>query len=369
MAKGGCCGSKEEDTCCEALNVVVAVLAVVLAAVAAVASALSGHHLTAEGLDGLGVAEQQLQALLQGVVLSQVPVLLLDLVAAAAVWLSFFHCGILNTRCVHCLTTSGMLCFLRVLVCLTFLLELIASQVVVVWRCVLSATSFLCGTNAGLVNQAQAIVQSAKSTLPSGGNSTLGFAGLFANLDLPSYCQASRGELEESSTRILALACLLAVVSQALLAGALNGEKERVGVHEEHERGLLGALSREASDLASHSSLLRAAGEELHGFVAEPDMLHAASGWVSSKVASAAAGAQGASYGQRFGEALGGSKGGEMGREIGQALGGSLGRAAGYEAGLHPSSAVSAAQLAFRGHSLAEEASQELRHFAADGHF
>eukprot|EP00418_Pyrodinium_bahamense_P075434 CAMPEP_0179069204 /NCGR_PEP_ID=MMETSP0796-20121207/30389_1 /TAXON_ID=73915 /ORGANISM="Pyrodinium bahamense, Strain pbaha01" /LENGTH=303 /DNA_ID=CAMNT_0020766267 /DNA_START=5 /DNA_END=916 /DNA_ORIENTATION=+ len=258
MTKGGCCGP-EDGRCCEALNVAMAILALFLAMAAAVASAASGRQLAMEGCPGLGSAGGRLQALLRVLLFSRTLVLLLDLFAAAAVWLSFFHCGILSARVVHCITMPGTLCFLQVLVSLAFFMELIASLSVVAWRCMLSTVSFLCNTSEGLVLQAQTVVQTLRSSMPGGGNSTHGFASLFANVDLPQYCQAQRPELVEGVTRVVMLACLLAVVSQALLAMALNGEKERAGVHEALEHGIMATISHEASNFSSKSSMLNSA--------------------------------------------------------------------------------------------------------------
>jgi len=260
----------------------------------------------------MGAAGLRIQAAFRMFPYCHIPVLMLNFIGAMAVWLSFFHCKCLPESVVDCMTASRSLCVLRVLVMISFGFDLLASQVILVWRCVLSALSFVCGTSAGLMNEAQEVVQAARTALQqraasgnTGATSSLGFAGLFAGLDLPTYCASSGGQQEEEGSARITVACLLAVVAQVLLAMALNGEKERADVHEQHQ-GIVGMLhdeadavnsllsnsemvqnlsSRahrledEAKDFASHNSFLKAVSREARDLRGQSeDFMHSISG-------------------------------------------------------------------------------------------
>merc|ERR1719296_509119 len=81
-------------------------------------------------------------------------------------------------------------------------------------------------------------------------------------LDLLQYCKMS-GSGKDGSGVFLLMGCFLSVLSQALMAIALNGEKERVTVHEEHEvEGLMHSVKH---DSQSAMKLLSAAAHDPSG--------------------------------------------------------------------------------------------------------
>merc|ERR1712083_276807 len=66
-------------------------------------------------------------------------------------------------------------------------------------------------------------------------------------LDLNNFCP--HAALLGGQMALFWFGCVLALVSQALMAIALNGEKERVAVHEQHEEAAMGGARGEAMNL------------------------------------------------------------------------------------------------------------------------
>lgn len=71
-------------------------------------------------------------------------------------------------------------------------------------------------------------------------------------LDLNTFCP--QAEHLSGQMALFWVACVLALVAQALMATALNGEKERVAVHEQHEEASMGGARGEGMNLLSQAN-------------------------------------------------------------------------------------------------------------------
>lgn len=191
--------------------------------------------------------------------------LLLDLVVAAVMCLSTFECDCcMSSTVMHCVTKASSLSFWSFLVWCSFLFQLAVSTFVMVGFVLIDFLVFLCNTDSGTINQAQALVYEISNfTSPAAANTfqplgtknvtdtpIISLLGIMHHLDIPQFCinacnvssidfvvacGTSATRLDDTAA-FLCIGCLLVTVSQALMATALSGEKERVSVHELHER-------------------------------------------------------------------------------------------------------------------------------------
>jgi len=304
--------------CHELLNVVLSLLALSLSFFAAVTGSIWGTA------DVLGHSK----SILSVVSLGYGGILLLNVASSAAIWLSSFHCECLHGAAVRCLTSPSTLCSLRVLASATFLLQLALAQFLLARHCVMASLAFMCGLPHGMIIETQEVMDALGATPPPHGTvaAFLRIRDPLSSLSLQQYCGSSVGSNDVMLCNWLV--CFAAVVSQALMAVALNGEKERVGVHELHEKAGLAVLLE----------------GEFDGLLKQTDHLQALSHQTASKLGSAYATAED-SWGSH---AL--SSG--AGRAIGSALG------AVKSQGPQPHAAMLAAHMA-------GQASQQLQELKA----
>lgn len=267
------CCSTSHAGCCEQSNVALAVCALILSALAAaggVASGLgAGRCCDGDTLNSLKVLEWALPVWCSGVAM-------LNLLCAVAVWLSFFHCACAGRLLVQCLTTSRALCCLRVLVMATFVAQLALSQYLLVWRCAVSTLSFICGLPEAEAAWAQQVLQALAVSHGDGtAASLLHLQDVIRETDIQHYCDPSQAT--GVAPRLAWPASLLLVLTQALMAVALNGEKERVGVHELSELAAFAGLPSEDARSLSLPTESPESHKEQHSD-AHPRALRAASG-------------------------------------------------------------------------------------------
>jgi len=219
-----------------------------------------------ECLSGLSEGAGALHGLMWTLAFSYIVLLVLNAISATTLLLSHFAFESLEDNLVvHALTSSRALCTLMSFTVLTFLLQLIRLGYTISLQGALAFLASVCNRGPGVVYLAQELIYTmGNASAASGGGGFNPYSkampygshvassdyvdtdAMVSRIDLMKYCKAS-GNGKDGSGSLLLWGCFLSVVSQALMAIALNGEKERVIVHEQHEmQGFLAAAQDEA---------------------------------------------------------------------------------------------------------------------------
>lgn len=203
--------------------------------------------------------------------------LLLNGLACTAICLSQFHCeSALTCACTHTLTSSTSFCVLRVICFLTFLAEMYFCFIVLIGTVGVYVLDFICRMGSTTVFHAQEVIWEMGNFTATGrdpfdpyatGNFTdakladtpvFSLSKIMQTVNLNDFCP--HASLLGGQMALFWVGCMLALVSQALMAIALNGEKERVAVHEQQEQvggaraenmNLLGPVNSGASSALS----------------------------------------------------------------------------------------------------------------------
>eukprot|EP00439_Symbiodinium_sp_Y106_P031526 s2021_g3.t2 len=176
--------------------------------------------------------------------------------------LSTFHCeSMMQFFFAHMATTSHAFCILRMISFTTLLVQLFLSSEILVGAGVALFLNFVCHLGSTTRFHVQEVIWEIGNFTKTGrdpfdpyrtgsmqeANSAdthfISVARLLQHLDLDHFCYFS-GNLESSMT-LFWLCSLASHVSQVLMTIALNGEKERVGVHEENDEAAQHGLSSE----------------------------------------------------------------------------------------------------------------------------
>lgn len=256
---------KREEWCCELANVVSAILALVVA--------IAASFINSQGWSGagdcafaIGEGANFLASVVRILPLNYTLLLLMNIVSVGAVWFSFFHCDKLDGKVLHCLTSPRSLCALQIVVSGSFLLQLVVLPFLLTLSGWASLLSYMCNLGQLVVTQAQELVWAmGNDTSPSASsvqafnpygdkpvvNRSLPLVGIqdvVEHLQIQRFCDTAPAG--DSSVLYVCCACLLVAASQALMASALNAEKERALVHETHD--LLFAMSGEGTEEKLH---------------------------------------------------------------------------------------------------------------------
>mmetsp|Transcript_59281 Transcript_59281/g.105374 ORF Transcript_59281/g.105374 Transcript_59281/m.105374 type:complete len:285 (-) Transcript_59281:301-1155(-) len=183
---------------------------------------------------------------------------------------------------VHKVTGSTAFCVMRIITFFAFLVELAFSSAMLLAVGVVFFLDFLCRMGSTTLFHAQEVIWEIGNFTLTGtdpfdpyrtGNFTdakladtpvFSIAKLTQSLNLAEFCPNAK--YLGNYVLLFWLACVLGVVSQALMAIALNGEKERVSVHEQHEAVGLGDVGGKFSrDYNEGAGLLGSAGSALSG--------------------------------------------------------------------------------------------------------
>lgn len=188
--------------------------------------------------------------------------LLVNLVGFFNICLSTFHCeSVMQFYFAHMATTSHAFCILRLISFTTLLVQLFLSSEILVGAGVALFLNFVCHLGSTTRFHVQEVIWEIGNFTKTGqdpfdpyrtgsmqeaNNADTHFisvARLLQHLDLDYFCYYS-GNLESSMT-LFWLCSLASHVSQVLMTIALNGEKERVGVHEENDEAAQHGMSSE----------------------------------------------------------------------------------------------------------------------------
>lgn len=235
---------------CDFHNVITAIAGLLLS-IAGVVLSNSAKDSLQDALHGVGHGGGRLLSLTSSIVFDFISVVVLNVISAVIICLSTFEFEYTNTNhsAMRCLTSSAALCFMRVASFFSFLAQLTLTQFFMVAFVMVAFLSYLCSMGEGVVYQAQELVyaignqtSSASSVYNPYGeapviNATdtpvISTQKIISHLNIESFCTRSKGV--GSAHASFWIGCLLTVVSQALMTTALQGEKERVSVHEAHE--------------------------------------------------------------------------------------------------------------------------------------
>jgi len=192
--------------------------------------------------------------------------LLINGFACLCVCLSSFDCTeAAPGSCVHKITSSTCFCVMRIITFLTFIVEMLFSSAITIMMAAVLFLGFICRMGSTTIFHTQEVIWEIGNFTLTGtdpfdpyrtGNYTdakladtpvFSIAQLSQHLNLANFCPGAKPV--GGSVLLFWMACILGAVSQALMAIALNGEKERVSVHEQHEAaGLTGAASRDYNE-------------------------------------------------------------------------------------------------------------------------
>eukprot|EP00931_Biecheleriopsis_adriatica_P017198 TRINITY_DN1240_c5_g1_i1.p1 TRINITY_DN1240_c5_g1~~TRINITY_DN1240_c5_g1_i1.p1 ORF type:complete len:312 (+),score=47.48 TRINITY_DN1240_c5_g1_i1:122-937(+) len=152
---------------------------------------------------------------------------------------------------VHYVTSSTAFCVMRIVAFSTFLVQLIFSSAMLVGAVLVGFLAYVCHFGSTTQFHVQEVIWEIGNFTATGvdpfdpyktGNATqarshdtafISSASIMQHLDLAEFCPLAKdlgGQL-----MVFWMSAVLSLVSQALMAVALNGEKERVSVHEQHE--------------------------------------------------------------------------------------------------------------------------------------
>mmetsp|Transcript_44665 Transcript_44665/g.133400 ORF Transcript_44665/g.133400 Transcript_44665/m.133400 type:complete len:247 (-) Transcript_44665:209-949(-) len=241
---------EEGSKCCEFANVYATVGALLISVVGLVA------YTSQEIPQGPHAAP--LQALNSRLVWNLALVFLLNAVAAGVVCLSTFECpSVHRMGIVQCLTKASTLCFLSFLALCSFVVQLLVSTFGIVWFVMVDFLAFTCRLGPQTISEAQDVLYGLGNlTHPGGAGAAFHPVGvkhikdthfislkdMAEQLNIVQLCGSGSAPGLASVVMHFWFACLLTVVSQALMAVALSGEKERIATHDLHESHTLTAM-------------------------------------------------------------------------------------------------------------------------------
>mmetsp|Transcript_4407 Transcript_4407/g.10225 ORF Transcript_4407/g.10225 Transcript_4407/m.10225 type:complete len:269 (+) Transcript_4407:90-896(+) len=178
--------------------------------------------------------------------------MILNLLGFMSICMSTFHCdSAMKWSMAHMATTSSALCFLRIAAFGTMLVELILSSEIVVGAAGVLFLDFVCNLGSTAQFHVQEVIWEIGNFTKTGQDpfdpyrtgsareakaadtKMFSIAKLMQHLELENFCGYSQNL--GSSLIVFWVCSLVSLVSQALMAIALNGEKERVSVHEEND--------------------------------------------------------------------------------------------------------------------------------------
>mmetsp|Transcript_48895 Transcript_48895/g.87927 ORF Transcript_48895/g.87927 Transcript_48895/m.87927 type:complete len:277 (+) Transcript_48895:144-974(+) len=217
--------------------------------------------------DGSGMAE-----LANGMVIQMHVSALINGFGCVCLCLSTFDCVLAQKHgCVHSITSSTTFCLLRV--------QLVLTQFLSAGLAGVGLLTYICQMGSTTVFHAQEVIweignftltgidpfdpyRSGDSKLAQAADTPIiSLANTIQHLDLAAVCPDSRAMTQAMG--VFFLACLVSVVSQVLMAIALNGEKERVAVHEQHETsGMTRDMHESMNLLGSTGSAMQASATQ-----------------------------------------------------------------------------------------------------------
>lgn len=230
-------------SCSEHTNVYAALLALLLSIAGFVL------HQLADVPDGPHA--ESLQRLSERLETDFAVVAALNAFLTAVVCFSNYDCCSTATRTgsfIHCLSKANMLFIWSCLAWCTFLVQLLGGTFSVVWFVMVDFLDWLCQTDAPTIAKAQELIWKLGNMTHAQETSQFHNYGhhiadtpfislehMSKSLNLPVLCSSENYEGLDHIVNHFWIACLLTTVSQAFMAVAMNGEKERVAVHELHE--------------------------------------------------------------------------------------------------------------------------------------
>lgn len=235
---------------CEMNNVLAAIMAFTMSIMAVMMSLTERSKVIkamAETGDGAHLA-----AIAQSTFAQLILSMIINGFACLCVCLSTFDCiHAMKYNCVHSITSSTCFCIMRIICFLTFLVQTALANVMTCGFVGMSVLAYICSMGSTTVFHAQEVIWEVGNFTRTGvdpfdpyrtGNFQVAKAAdtpgisaskTFQHLELAAFCP--NGKVLAGAVGVFWMACVLSLVSQALMAIALNGEKERVSVHEQHE--------------------------------------------------------------------------------------------------------------------------------------
>mmetsp|Transcript_9020 Transcript_9020/g.26544 ORF Transcript_9020/g.26544 Transcript_9020/m.26544 type:complete len:253 (+) Transcript_9020:3-761(+) len=235
-----------ECKACEFGNVIGAITALVVSMIG-VAVCFCHRGPTEKALHAIGPGAAGLGSMSSSLSLNFVVILLLNVIGTAVICLSTFELRSLTTSSImHCMTKSTSLCWWSLLSWCTFLVQLVMSNFVMVAFVMINFLAYVCHSGDAVVAQTQDLIWSIGNMTDKSGagynpwgnrpvsdTPIISLEKIVAHLNLAKFC--GHAEKLDTASTYFWVGMLLTVVSQALMTTSLNGEKERVSVHEMHE--------------------------------------------------------------------------------------------------------------------------------------
>lgn len=201
-------------------------------------------------LEGMGGGAASLTGMVNLSTFIYTTILLLNVTSMAAIWLSFFHCEKFENAFKHALTSSRSLCWLRIVCSVSFVVQIFRSGYAMAFHGSVAFLAFLCNQGPGVVYLAQELIYAIGNSSTPGdeldfvqgahrygyhaaSSPYLDVGRALTGMNLDSYCTESGSE--DAAANVVVSCVIMSIISQALMVCALNGEKERVTVHELHE--------------------------------------------------------------------------------------------------------------------------------------
>ncbi|CAK9056564.1 Hypothetical protein SCF082_LOCUS30478 [Durusdinium trenchii] len=151
----------------------------------------------------------------------------------------------------HTMTTATAFCVLRICAFVTFLVQLAYSSLMMVGMTTVLTLDFICHMGSTTRFHAQEVIweignftltgrdpfdpyyTGSVSESRAADTKIVSVASMMQHLSLERFCPFSENLGQQLF--IFWLSSIVSLVSQALMAIALNGEKERISLHEEHD--------------------------------------------------------------------------------------------------------------------------------------
>jgi len=263
---GGCCA--EDGECCELIHVLSSLGALALSALAAFLALEHAGDLSS-CLEGLGPGVSRLQNLLFTLMVNYSAIITVNVASTVVVWLSFFDCDTLECDLKHKLTSARSLSILLGAVWVTFFMQLFRLGYAMTLHGVLAGLAYICNLGPGVVYLAQELVYAMGNATETGaavyspyGREAYGrhyawslyidVGEMVKNFNFERYCEDTDHGKDDGAGSVM-YGCLLTLLSQALMAMALSGEKARVVVHDLHEKHTLVGMAQQIGGQAQHS--------------------------------------------------------------------------------------------------------------------
>jgi len=178
--------------------------------------------------------------------------MILNLVSFCSIGLSTFHFEqAMKFRWAHTMSSSTAFCTLRITASLTFLVQLLCSSFIMVGMTSVLSLDLICHMGSTARFHAQEVIweignftltgkdpfdpyrTGSSAAVKAADTRFVSVARMAQHLELDRFCPHSENLGNQMFT--FWLGSIISLVSQALMAIALNGEKERVNVHEEND--------------------------------------------------------------------------------------------------------------------------------------